>query len=196
MFEAKDMFEIFQRYRDNAIVIPTGTAGRHWRDISANQKRDAQLGGAMGQTTSLALGLALAQPETKVVLFDSEGSLLMNLGILATIAGKQPKNFYHFLMDNEVYATTGGQPVPASKKVNYAGMAKATGYPSTHSFDDLEEFAGNVEGILNKPGPAFVAMKIVPEIENEPIGRRARVPGRNRVEVIRDLREDLGVAVD
>jgi thiamine pyrophosphate-dependent acetolactate synthase large subunit-like protein len=196
MFEAKGMFEVFQNYRGDAVVIPTGTAGRHWRDVSSKVKRDAPLGGAMGQTTSLALGLALAQPQTKVVLFDSEGSLLMNLGILATIAGKQPKNFYHFLMDNEVYATTGGQPVPASKKVNYAGMAKATGYPSTHSFEELEDFAGNVEAILNKPGPAFIAMKITPEIENEPIGRRVRVPGRSRGEIIRDLREDLGVAVD
>jgi len=193
MFEAKSMFEIFQKYRGNAIVIPTGTSGKHWRDISSNQKRDAQLGGAMGQTTSLAFGLALAQPDTKVILFDSEGSLLMNLGILATIAGKKPKNFYHFLMDNEVYATTGGQPVPASTKVNYAGMAKACGYTSGHSFEDLAKFSENVEAILNEPGPTFVAMKIVPEIENEPIGRRARVPGRSKGDIIKDLREDLKV---
>ena len=48
----------------------------------------------------------------------------MNMGIIATIAGKQPQNFYHFLMDNECYATTGGQPVPNAQDINYAGMAK------------------------------------------------------------------------
>ena len=148
----------------------------------------------MGQTTSAALGLALAQPNLKVVLFDSEGSLLMNLGILATVAGKQPKNFYHFLMDNECYATTGGQPVPNSQNVSYAGMARGAGYPATYEFDDLEDFAANVDGILNEPGPVFVAMKVVPEIERAPIGQRQSRPGRSRAQVIRDLREDLGIA--
>ena len=101
MFSAKDMFEAFQKYRGDAIVIPTGTAGRNWKEVSTNEKRDATLGGAMGQTASVVFGLAMAQPDVKIVFFDSEGSLLMNLGILETIAGKQPKNFYHFLMDNE-----------------------------------------------------------------------------------------------
>ena len=90
MFAAEDMFRSFQPHRNNSIVIVTGTGGRHWRDISTNEKRDVPLGGAMGQTTSAALGLALAQPNEKVVLFDSEGSLLMNMGILATIAGQKP----------------------------------------------------------------------------------------------------------
>ena len=75
-----------------------------------------------------ALGVALGLPNEQVVLFDAEGALLMNLGILATTAGKQPKNFYHFLLDNECYATTGGQPVPNAQNINYAGMAKEAGY--------------------------------------------------------------------
>ena len=106
MIHATDVFRVFQDLRDNAIVITTGTAGRHWMDFSANQKRDLMLGGAMGHTTAASFGVALSLPNEKVVLFDSEGALLMNLGILATIAGKQPQNFYHFLMDNECYATT------------------------------------------------------------------------------------------
>lgn len=195
MFHAADMFAVFQKHRGNAVVIPTGTSGRHWRDISTNEKRDITLGGAMGQTVSASLGLALAQPGVKVVLFDSEGSLLMNLGSLATIAGKQPKNFYHFLMDNECYATTGGQPVPNAKNISYAGLAKGAGYAAAYEFDDLEDFAASVDKILSEPGPTLVAMKIVPEIENEPIGRRARVPGRSRAEMIRGLREELGIAV-
>ena len=124
MFSAADMFQKFQEQRGNAIVIPTGTCGRHWRDFTKNENRDINWGGAMGQTTSASLGWALGLPDEKVVLFDSEGSLLMNLGILATIAGKKPKNFFHFLMDNECYATTGGQPVPNFDEINYAGMAK------------------------------------------------------------------------
>jgi thiamine pyrophosphate-dependent acetolactate synthase large subunit-like protein len=117
----------------------------------------------------------------------------MNLGILETIAGKQPKNFYHFLMDNECYATTGGQPVPNAENISYASIAHGAGYAATYEFDKLEDFASNVERIFNEPGPVFIAMKINPEIENEPIGRRARVAVRPRAQVIKDLQEALGV---
>jgi phosphonopyruvate decarboxylase len=193
MLYAADVFRVFQPHRGDAIVIPTGTSGRQWRDFSTNEKRDLTLGGAMGQTTAAALGVALALPNEKVVLFDAEGALLMNLGILATIAGMQPRNFYHFLLDNECYATTGGQPVPNAKNINYAGMAKEAGYAAAYRFDALEAFERQVESILSERGPVFVAIKVVPAIENEPIGRRQRRPARSRAETIRDLQEELGI---
>ncbi len=195
MFAAEDMFRSFQPHRENSIVIVTGTGGRHWMDISTNEKRDVPLAGAMGQTTSAALGLALAQPNEKVVLFDSEGSLLMNMGILATIAGQKPKNFVHFLMDNECYATTGGQPVPNSQEIDYAGMAKEAGYTAAYNFDNLEDLTTNLGKIMSETGPVFVAMKMVPEIENEPIGRRQRRAARPRAQAIREFQEDLGITV-
>jgi thiamine pyrophosphate-dependent acetolactate synthase large subunit-like protein len=193
MIDAADVFKVFQPHRGDAIVIPTGTSGRQWRNFSTNEKRDLALGGAMGQTTAAALGVALSLPSEKVVLFDAEGALLMNLGILATIAGMQPQNFYHILLDNECYATTGGQPVPNAQNINYAGMAKEAGYAAAYRFDDLQEFERNVGKIMNEKGPVFVAIKVVPAIENEPIGRRQRPAMRNRAETIRDLQEDLGI---
>jgi sulfopyruvate decarboxylase subunit beta len=193
MLHAADVFRVFQKHRGDAIVIPTGTSGRQWGDFTTNEKRDLNLGGAMGQTTAAALGVALSLPSEKVVLFDSEGALLMNLGILATIAGMQPPNFYHFLLDNECYATTGGQPVPNAKQINYAGMAKEAGYAAAFRFDSLEEFESQVGNILQEKGPVFVAIKVVPAIENEPIGRRQRRPMRSRAETIRDLQEELGI---
>ena len=195
MIHTDDMFQAFAPHRAESIVIVTGTSGRRWREISSNEKRDLSLQGAMGQTTSAALGFALSQPDEKVVLFDSEGSLLMNMGILATIAGKKPKNFFHFLMDNECYATTGGQPVPNSQEINYAGMAKEAGYTAAYNFDNLEDFSTNVERILNETGPVFVAIKVVPLVENEPIGLRQRGPVRSRTETIRVLQEELGITV-
>jgi sulfopyruvate decarboxylase subunit beta len=193
MIKAADVFRVFQTHRGNAIVIPTGTSGRQWRDFSSNEKRDLTMGGAMGQTTAAALGVALGLPNEQVVLFDAEGALLMNMGVLATIAGKQPRNFYHFLLDNGCYATTGGQPVPNAENINYAGIAKAAGYAAAYEFDDLETFGRDVGDILSQRGPVFVAIKVVPEIENEPIGRRQRRPMRSRAETIRALQEELGI---
>ncbi len=193
MINVEDVFRVFQQHRGDAIVIPVGTSGRKWRDFSANEKRDLNLGGAMGQTTSAALGVSLSLPNEKVVIFDAEGALLMNLGILATIAGKNPENFYHFLLDNECYATTGGQPVPNAQNINYAGMAKEAGYAAAYNFTDLEEFDLHAEEILNQKGPVFIAIKVVPEVENEPIGRRVRRPQRSRAETVRDLQQELGI---
>jgi thiamine pyrophosphate-dependent acetolactate synthase large subunit-like protein len=194
MFYTADMLQIFQKFRGNSVVIP-GRGGRHWINISTNEKRDVPLGDpAMGGHASFALGLALAQPNEKIALFDSEGDVLMNLGALVTIAEKAPANLYHFMLDNECYATTGGQPVPNAKNVAYDLIAKGAGYPSTYAFDNLEDFSTNIEEILSKPGPVFVAMKVHPEIENEPIGNRRRWQTRTRGQVLSDIKTELGVA--
>jgi phosphonopyruvate decarboxylase len=193
MFQTADMLQIFQKFRGDAVVIP-GRGGRHWTKISTNEKRDVPLGDpAMGGHASFALGLALAQPNERIVLFDSEGDVLMNLGALVTIAEKAPQNLYHFMLDNECYATTGGQPVPNAQNVAYDIIAKGAGYPATYAFDNLEDFSTNIEEILIKPGPVFVAMKVHPEVENEPIGRRTRWQTRSRDQVVRDIKQELGV---
>lgn len=194
MFRTADMLEIFQQYRGDALVVP-GRGGRHWVHLSNQPNRDVPLGDpAMGGHASFAFGLAMAQPDKKVIVFDSEGDLLMNLGALTTIAEHAPANFYHFLLDNECYATTGGQPVPNAKNVAYDVMARGAGYPRTFAFTELEEFAQNIQDILAKPGPVLVAMKVFPEIENTPIGQRVRWQTRSRDQVLVDLQQELGVA--
>lgn len=193
MFRTADMFAIFQKYRGDAIVVP-GRGGRHWVPISTMPQRDVPLTDpAMGGHASFTLGLALAQADQKVILFDSEGDLLMNLGILATIADQSPKNFYHFLLDNECYATTGGQPVPNAKNIAYEVIARGAGYPRTFAFTQLEDFAANIKGILEQPGPVFVALKVVPEVETKPLGQRQRWQTRSREQALEDLRAELGI---
>jgi thiamine pyrophosphate-dependent acetolactate synthase large subunit-like protein len=194
MINTAEMLKVFQQYRNDAIVVP-GRGGRHWVNISTRPNRDAPLGDpSMGGHASFALGLALAQPDKKVVVFDSEGDLLMSLGVLATVAEQRPQNFYHFLLDNECYATTGGQPVPNAANVRYDALARAAGYPAAHAFDNIESFAINVERILAAPGPVFVALKVTPEVNNTPIGQRKKWQTRKPVEALRDLREELGIA--
>ena len=148
---------------------------------------------AMGGHSGFGLGLALAQPNKRVVLFDSEGDILMSLGQLATIAEQAPANFYHFILDNEVYATTGGQPVPNSKNVDYAAIARGAGYPRAFNFAEIDAFTGALPGILREPGPVFVALKVHPEVENTPIGQRVRWRKRSADKVVQDLRGALGV---
>ena len=194
MIRTVEMLEVFQRHRGDAIVIP-GRGGRFWVDISTRPELDLPLGDpAMGGHAGFALGLALAQPQRKIVVFDSEGDLQMSLGVLAMIAEHEPQNLYHFLLDNECYATTGGQPVPNARRIAYDAMARAAGYRRTYALDSLEGFAVSIEPILSGPGPVFVAMKVVPEIQNEPIGRRRKWQTRTRLQMLDDLKKALGIA--
>ena len=193
MIEAKKVFETFQKHRGNSIVHVQGTSGYHWNDITKNPNRDINFDDAMGQSTSAIFGLALGLKNEKVVHFDTGGALLMNLGVLASIAGKRPKNFVHFLLDNECYATTGGQPVPNAEYIDYAQMAAAAGYPATYNFTDLEELTTSMEKIMNTEGPIFVAIKINPEIENLPIGLRENHPTRTILQAINDFRKELNI---
>jgi thiamine pyrophosphate-dependent acetolactate synthase large subunit-like protein len=194
MFHTEDFLKAFTPHRGDAIVVP-GRGGKHWVKISDQPDLDLPMGDpAMGGHAAFAFGLALAQPKRRVVLFDSEGDVQMGLGILLTIAEQKPANFYHFMLDNECYATTGGQPVPNAKNVNYEMLAKGAGYPRAYSFTELDAVVAALPEILGKPGPVFVAMKVHADIENKPIGERVRWRKRSWTQVISDLQRKLGIA--
>ena len=191
MMHTADLLKVFAAHRGDAIVI-SGRGGKHWIEIS-DTVMDIPLGDpAMGGHAGFGLGLALAQPNKRVVLFDSEGDILMSLGQLPTIAEQVPANFYHFILDNEVYATTGGQPVPGSKLVDYAGFARAAGYPTAVNIAELDDFKRQLPGLLATQGPVFASLKVFPEVENTPIGQRVRWRKRGADKVVRDLRGALG----
>lgn len=194
MMQMEEVLKVFAPHRGDAIVV-SGRANRRWDKISTQKNRDLSLGDpAMGGHASFALGLALAQPKNKVVLFDSEGDLQMSLGVLSMVAEQKPKNFVHFVLDNECYATTGGQPVPNAKNIAYDVVAKGCGYSSSYAYTNLESFTVNVARIMAEPGPVFVAIKIFPEIENVPIGQRTPRLGKTKEQAIADLRKELGVS--
>lgn len=193
MMHTADLLKVFAAHRGDSIVI-SGRGGKHWIEIS-DTVMDIPLGDpAMGGHAGFGLGLALAQPNKRVVLFDSEGDILMSLGQLPTIAEQAPSNFYHFILDNEVYATTGGQPVPGSKLVDYAGFAKAAGYPTAVNIAELDDFKRQLPGLLATQGPVFASLKVFPEVENTPIGQRVRWRKRGADKVVRDLRGALGAS--
>src|SRR3954468_16174677 len=193
MMRIAEALEVFRPHRGDALVVP-GRGGRYWVEQTSHPDLDAPLGDpAMGGHAGFGLGPPLPRPERKLVLFDSEGDILMSLGMLATIAEQAPANFYHFLLDNEVYATTGGQPVPNAKNVAYDKLAVASGYPRAHAFEEAGDLARELPGILSRPGPVFVCLKVYPEVKNEPIGRRRRWQTRSRDQVLGDLRTGLGI---
>lgn len=188
MLHTAELLDCFNEHRGDAIVIP-GRGGRHWVTISERPTLDLPVGDpAMGGHAGFGLGIALAQPERKVVLFDSEGDILMGLGVLVTIAEQKPANFYHFILDNACYATTGGQPVPNAEQVDYPAIARGAGYERAYSFQDIEDFKRELPGILTETGPVFVHLRIHAEVQNEPIGKRKPWMPRPREQAVAELR--------
>jgi phosphonopyruvate decarboxylase len=192
MIDQVEMMKVIEKLRGDAVVVPVFRANVAWSKVTNNARRDIPVGGAMGKGSSVALGIALSQPNTKVILFDGDGSLLMNLGSLVTIANKAPKNLVHFVMDNGVYATTGGQDVPGVGVADYADLARAAGYTHTYKFDDLEDFVTQAREIFSQDGPIFVAARVIPDIrlpEERAAGRTRRTP-----EAVIDLLEEFAPA--
>ncbi|HEV3365607.1 MAG TPA: thiamine pyrophosphate-dependent enzyme [Acidimicrobiia bacterium] len=95
---------------------------------------------AMGLAPSLGLGIALTQPDRRVVVLDGDGSLLMNLGGLATLAGEAPPNLTHIVFDNQSFVSIGGFPTPTDRGVDLAAAARAAGITAARTVTGLEEF--------------------------------------------------------
>ena len=194
MIKNVDAVRILDEHRGDALVVTTMGAGNArfgLPSVTQHEELNLPLTGCMGKASSIGLGLALARPERKVLVLDGDGSLLMNLGTLVTISGKAPENLYHFVFENGVYAVTGGQPIPGEGRPSFQGMAREAGYAAAHEFDDTEELATSIEGILRQKGPVLISLKIVPEIENTSIQFRPR-PSRNMQAAIADLSKLFG----
>ncbi len=153
---------LFGKVTDQPIL---GGIGGPTYDLYGAGDRDRNLytWGAMGQISSMGLGLALARPDLRVIVLDGDGSVLMNLGILATIARKAPSNLVHIVWDDGVYQTTGGQPTHTATGTDLAGIARAAGIPGALTVDDEAGFAPAVDRALAEPGPWFIAVKVIPE---------------------------------
>jgi len=100
---------------------------------------------AMGLASSTGLGLALCLPQQKVIVFDGDGSILMNLGGFTTLARYRPKNLVHVIFDNESLLSVGGFPTATSTGTDLAGIARAAGIPAAATVNSIDEFKRSFE---------------------------------------------------
>ncbi|MFC1916407.1 thiamine pyrophosphate-dependent enzyme [Chloroflexota bacterium] len=169
MIAEEKALEIIAKHRGDCVLVMSYVATA-WPESMEGQLVLPFIG-CMGKVSSFGLGLALARPDKKVVVLDGDGSLLMNLGSLVTIANMAPSNLVHFVLENEVYETTGGQPVPMAGKLNFAGFAKAAGYPKVYEIDHADKFNAQIDNILSETGPTFVWLKVTKGGKRLPIVR-------------------------
>ncbi len=131
---------IYDRLEDRAVVTIMGAVAAELQSIG-HRPNFFYLQHAMGLASSVGLGIALSKPSVPVVVFDGDGSLLMNLGGLSTLARYRPKNLVHVVFDNESLLSVGGFPTATGTCTRLADIAAAAGVPRTACATTIDEFA-------------------------------------------------------
>jgi len=158
---AKDALAVVHRARTSRdIVITTMTPARDWMQLGMCDLDMVLVPSAMGHATSMGLGLALAQPDRRVIVCNGDGSMLMNLGSLVSIVNAGPSNLVVLVFDNGTYEVTGSQPVPGAGTVDYAAVARGCGFRSVFEFSNDDEWRNDAARIIAAEGPTFAWLKI------------------------------------
>jgi phosphonopyruvate decarboxylase/sulfopyruvate decarboxylase subunit beta len=160
--------------RDELVVHANGFISRESFNIS-DRLGNFYMIGSMGLASSVALGVALHKPDRRVVVFDGDGNVLMNLGSVAMIAATQPRNLVHIVFDNEAYGSTGNQRT-ISGQVALEEIARAAGYKKARRVDTKAELQEAAVEFLPEPGPSFLLIKIEPDKEERHISRITHTP--------------------
>ena len=177
--------------KDAVIVSTTGKTSREIFEIRENNKephfKDFLTVGSMGHCSSIALGIALAQPKRKVVCIDGDGAFLMHMGSLAAIGKSQPNNFYHILMNNFVHESVGGQKT-AIDAINVQEISKSAKYVGVNSVDSAADLANSIGNIFSSQGPQFLEIKLKPGSRTD-LGRPTIKPIDNKRNLIEFLKK-------
>ena len=150
--------EITRHLGDEVCVASNGYMSR-----AAFGARDSEASfymiGSMGLASSIGLGVALAKPTRRVVVFDGDGNVLMNPGALASIAAAAPANLLHVCLDNGAHASTGGQRT-ISDRVQLDALARAAGYRWVGRVETAAALAAEAPAFVKREGPAFLHVKV------------------------------------
>ena len=155
-----DAVAALARARGDMLTLVTMQAVDPWNALGQADSRNFNVVGCMGSAGSVGLGLALARPRDRVLVLDGDGSLLMQLGTLASVGDRQPANLYHAVFENGIYETSGGQSVPGRGRSDLVKLALAAGYRHARRFSSPEELDAGIDGTLRAAGPVFISLVI------------------------------------
>lgn len=185
MMTQREALEVIAGVRGQQAVVTTMSSSGIWPTISDTPLDFAYIPSSMGQGISVALGFALAQPQRGAIAIMGDGSLLMNLGALVTVAS-HPAPLHVVLLDNGLYEVTGGQVTAGGRRTDFAGLAKAAGIGRVFHFDDLRDWKANANAALNGPAASFVWLTVEGRL-----GQKTPAPPRPMQEQIERLRSAL-----
>ena len=176
-------------YNNEIIVSTTGKLSRELFEhrVEKNERFDHDFYniGAMGCAQSIALGIALQKKNKNVFVFDGDGSVLMQMGSIATIGHYSPKNFYHIIFDNNAHDSTGGQPT-CSNTVDFAKIAESCNYNFVKTLVTKENLDGAIKKIRNIEGPVMLVVKVKKGARND-LKRPDKTPIEYKLDFMKTL---------
>lgn len=172
-----------QLKREEAVVAGIGNANFDlW--TSGQRPQNFYMLGSMGLAIPIALGVAIAQPQRHVIALEGDGSLLMQLGCLATVAMRAPKNLTMVVWDNGIYQITGGQPTASASAADLVAIARGAGVANSAWAADEDDFDRLFAAALKEGGPSLIAVRT----DNKPgVGTTDRDPVQIRARFMRGL---------
>jgi thiamine pyrophosphate-dependent acetolactate synthase large subunit-like protein len=165
--------------RRDEIVVTTMSVAGPWAGFSDGPLDFAMVESSMGQAPPFALGLALARPDRHVIVLNGDGSTLMCLGTLVTIAHCRPDNLTMVIVENGTYEVTGNQPIPGAGLVDFDLLARGCGLEHVRILEDDTDFDASLPMHFKGPGPKIFIWRVIPA--DEPVPRpRAYIRERGR----------------
>jgi thiamine pyrophosphate-dependent acetolactate synthase large subunit-like protein len=160
LLHRRDVVGQILKNRGKALVV-TGI-GNAVHDVCAagDDAGNMYLGGIMGGASMVAFGIAVAQPDRRVLVITGDGELLAGIGSLPTIGAEKPGNLSIIVIDNEAYGATGNQQTHTAQGVDLAGIAAASGFPHTIQINNSQELEAAIPDMYEKPGPYFAVIKV------------------------------------
>jgi thiamine pyrophosphate-dependent acetolactate synthase large subunit-like protein len=160
VLERREVMAEVLKHRGDALLV-TGLGSPTYDAAAAGDHRlNFYLWGAMGGAAMIGLGLALAQPERRVLAITGDGELLMGLGSLATIGVERPRNLTVIVLDNQHYGETGMQPAHTGRGVELAGMARAANFAAATTIYTAQQLKSGISKFYRGAGPVFAAIKV------------------------------------
>ena len=159
MLRADALQAIYTELEDRIVVTIMGAVAAELYSLG-HRPNFFYLEHAMGLASSMGLGIALSMPEHQVIVLDGDGSLLMNLGTLSTLARYKPGNLLHIVFDNESLLSVGGFPTATSSGTDLAGIARASGVPRVMEADTIESFKDCVSEALKSNTLTTIVSKV------------------------------------
>ncbi len=147
---------------ETLVVTSLGNASYVWSNV-CDRPENFYLEDAMGLALPLALGLAVAQPQRRVVAAEGDGGLMMHLGTLITVGSVAPPNLTVLLVNNNIHAASGGQPL-TNTELDLAMLARSAGIGKAESVASLEAFRTLLPPALTEDGPSFLVLATEPDI--------------------------------
>jgi thiamine pyrophosphate-dependent acetolactate synthase large subunit-like protein len=165
LLQRRDVVGALLATRAPNLLVVGGLGSSSW-DIAAtdDNPQDFCMVGGMGLTVPVALGLAGARPENRVLVITGDGDMLMGMGSLATVAKVRPRNLAIVVLDNEVFGETGGQPTHTAGVTDLAAIAKGAGIAVTGTIRDNTALTAATPLIHETDGPVFYVVKVTTDM--------------------------------